>query len=1137
MPRSAFPGGLRQSYLLVSAALLLVVASALAQGRLPNTTIVANPTTGRVAEASAGTLEVVPQPGVTAEQMRDLCHRLNVRAGEPLFRGGLWVITLNNGQTVPDMLKQFGGSLLVRVAEPDMVKKPLAMPAVMAPGPRERPAVVPNDTMWGQQWGPQKMKCAEAWDFEMGDSSVVVAICDTGIDRNHPDLAAHTWTNPGEIQGDGIDNDNNGFIDDYYGWDFHDDDNNPDPTDVAGSPHAHGTHCAGIASGVTNNGLGIAGVAWNASLMAVRVMGGAGGLSSRINRGIQYAADMGADVINLSLGGGFLQSDQAAIDYAYGKGVTICAAAGNDNKEFTLDPSTWDSPVCNDGVLGQDNKVIGVAASDQNDQKTNFSQYGGVYKFIDVSAPGIDILSTVWPGNTYEEWAGTSMACPHAVGLAALVISQIGPDKPQAVIDQIRATTDNIDALNPIYAGKLGTGRLNALEAVKFDLPPGPATAVNAFDTAGDDGGSVTVTWRKSPDDGAGYDDVIGYELWRGEQADPTTGTFERIADTSDLPAGKSGWIDTDKKLVNGRAYYYFVRTFDRSNQVDSKVGGPATPHDDLAPPAIDQLVAQDTQADSGRSITLSWVGYQGPSDLAKFRVYRSESEFTAVAPEMLVAELNVNPAKNINPRSYIDKAKNPDADPTTPEAQPLDQTDYWYAVTGVDDVGNEITAVSGVGPVQCAPNLSITLGFGLRMVSIPAVPIDPTPTSVLGISDPSTAEFGRWDALSGRYHVLSDNPADPFLTIVPGRGYWLERDVPTFIAVGGRTVEDDETEVPLEQGWNQVGSPYPGAYPFEGINVRDQVGTDTVITASNLVRTYGWRYDAFRRSYRLVSPFLPNADKSLPKLEGMWVYALESGVKVVFLKGIAAAGAETPAAKPAALDGWQIALTAETANSADTDNFLGVTKQADAIGTIVSPPGMGQGVDLYFPSGGERLAADLRKAVGARAKWDVVVECGTADTDVKLSWPDLTPLPNDIRPVLKDLNTGRSLFMRAARGYTYRSRTAGEQRKFEIICGGPNGGAVMTQMTAAPAKAGVEVTYTLARTANVTVEVRNLAGRLVATVPAGQGQVGLNRAVWNGQAAAGQGVPNGRYLICVTAVAADNGETARAVTAVRVQR
>ena len=155
--------------------------------------------------------------------------------------------------------------------------------------------------MWNDsnQWGPQKIEAPLAWDFSKGDPSVVVAVVDWGVDLQHPDLATKLWTNPGEIADNGIDDDGNGCIDDVYGWDFANDDNDPQ------DDYGHGTHCAGIAAAATDNGVGIAGVGFNSRTMAVKVGDGATGKAaySDIASGIMYAADNGAKVINMSLGG------------------------------------------------------------------------------------------------------------------------------------------------------------------------------------------------------------------------------------------------------------------------------------------------------------------------------------------------------------------------------------------------------------------------------------------------------------------------------------------------------------------------------------------------------------------------------------------------------------------------------------------------------------------------------------------------------------------------------------------------------------------------------------------------------------------------------------------------------------------
>jgi subtilisin family serine protease len=305
--------------------------------------------------------------------------------------------------------------------------------------------------------------------------TVIVAIIDTGVDMDHPDLAGRIWTNPREIAGNNFDDDHNGYIDDVYGWDFTNDtlifppagDN--DPTDTYG----HGTHCAGIIAAVTNNNEGIAGICHDCEIMPVKfypVM-----LSSFAAKSIIYATDNGADVISMSFGYPWpVQILQDAIDYARSKGVILCAASGNDEDEHLNYPAAC-------------NGVITVGATNSDDEVTHFSTYGN---HLNVSAPGLSILSLraddtdMYEGthgyqtHIIEEIfylaSGTSMACPHVAGAAALLCAispGLNPDKAQEIL-QISAD-DIIDPYNdgqylPGWDKYSGHGRLNLLNAISI---------------------------------------------------------------------------------------------------------------------------------------------------------------------------------------------------------------------------------------------------------------------------------------------------------------------------------------------------------------------------------------------------------------------------------------------------------------------------------------------------------------------------------------------------------------------------------------------------------------------------------------------------------------------------------------------
>jgi thermitase len=278
----------------------------------------------------------------------------------------------------------------------------------------------PNDTYYqGYQYGPQNTYTNSAWDYTRGSSGQEIAVLDTGVDYNHPDLDGKT------IRGyDFVDND-------YY------------PMDLNG----HGTHVAGTAAAETNNGTGVAGMAPNTKILAVRVLdaNGSGSLAD-IADGIRYAADAGAEVINLSLGCDCNTTTlKNAVDYAWNKGSVVIAAAGNDGVSTTFEPASYAN-------------VIAVGAVDSRDRKASFSNYGS---WVDVTAPGVDIASTV-PNNGYSYMSGTSMASPHVAGLAGLLASQ-GRNNVQirAAIEQ---TADPISGTGTYFEH----GRINSYDAVRY---------------------------------------------------------------------------------------------------------------------------------------------------------------------------------------------------------------------------------------------------------------------------------------------------------------------------------------------------------------------------------------------------------------------------------------------------------------------------------------------------------------------------------------------------------------------------------------------------------------------------------------------------------------------------------------------
>ncbi len=345
------------------------------------------------------------------------------------------------------------------------------------PNYRIQATAVANDPRFDDLWGlnneeqtggtyDSDIDAVEAWDATVGSGNTIVAVIDTGVDYRHEDLAANMWVNTGEIPGDGIDNDGNGYVDDIHGYDFAN--NDGDPLDDQG----HGTHVAGTIAAVGNNGVGVTGINWNAQIMAVKFLDASGsGDTDDAIRALDYAVANGATLSNNSWGynGNFSQALYDSVNAARAADHVFVAAAGNGNfigwgMDNDTDPF-WPANIDLDNV-------ISVAAVDHNDAKPLFSNYGATT--VDLAAPGVDILSTV-PNNGYGLNSGTSMASPHVAGVIALV-RDLHPDWSYAqVINQVLQTVDPISSMDGIT---VTGGRLNAAGAVGVEVVPAPEIQV-----------------------------------------------------------------------------------------------------------------------------------------------------------------------------------------------------------------------------------------------------------------------------------------------------------------------------------------------------------------------------------------------------------------------------------------------------------------------------------------------------------------------------------------------------------------------------------------------------------------------------------------------------------------------------------
>ncbi|MFA4871777.1 MAG: S8 family peptidase [Patescibacteria group bacterium] len=343
-------------------------------------------------------------------------------------------------------------------------------------------AYIPSDPLYSQQNYLYQINVEKAWDTAQGNG-VVVAVLDSGVDINHPDLKFNIWKNPGEIPDDGLDNDKNGYVDDINGWDFVA--NTPDPRPKFEPGYNsdginHGTAIAGIIAAVGNNGKGISGVAFNAKIMPIRILSSNGeGEMSNLITAIKYAVNNGADIINLSLVGyDYSEESFKIIEWAKDKSVLIVVAAGNaESSSGGIDLNKTPSyPACYGNK--SDNQLLLVATSvDANEVKSKFANYGAC---VDVAAPGENLFSLAFFDSDKGEfndyysynWSGTSLSTALVSGAAALVKSKDRAAGPQKIISAIINNTDNIDEKNSGLAGTIGSGRLNVAKAVNATSTP-----------------------------------------------------------------------------------------------------------------------------------------------------------------------------------------------------------------------------------------------------------------------------------------------------------------------------------------------------------------------------------------------------------------------------------------------------------------------------------------------------------------------------------------------------------------------------------------------------------------------------------------------------------------------------------------
>jgi large repetitive protein len=467
------------------------------------------------------TILVKPKSGIALGALDGLHQSLGVQVIQRSSGTGLLVLQAPSTTSLSNLIANYQRSDLVEYVEPD-----LQMPALQEPDDFR----FSDGSLWnlhnaGQGGGrpDADIDAPEGWDVRNTADNIIVAVIDTGVRYTHEDLAGNMWVNPGEIAGNNVDDDGDGYVDDVHGIDAIN--NSGDPNDV----HGHGTHVSGIIGAVGDNSVGVVGVCWRVQIMACRFLDPAGqGFISDAIKCIDYARSKGAKVINASWGSTTFTSAalRDAINGARQAGIIFVAAAGNsadDNDVHPLYPASYDL-----------DNIISVAAMTRTDDLAFFSHYGSTS--VDLGAPGAAIFSC-WNGSDsdYRYFDGTSMAAPHVTGACALLLARYPSENYQQIINRILSNVDRLPGL----AGKcMSGGRLNLHKALGGSSPPPPdepVISLEAFDPAASETGpdKGVILFRRTGDTSQPIQ-----VSWTFSGTAVNGSDFEQLPTTSPFPAG-----------------------------------------------------------------------------------------------------------------------------------------------------------------------------------------------------------------------------------------------------------------------------------------------------------------------------------------------------------------------------------------------------------------------------------------------------------------------------------------------------------------------------------------------------------------------------------------------------------------------
>lgn len=1071
MMRGLTVGGHWHKLLMALGALALGTSVAHAQAQAMQTVTLPEPGTGVVVECVANEILVQFEDTTTQADIERVCAAVGGTPIRRVYGCNVYVVRLPEGS---DIL----GS--IETAEPEAGVVLASVNHILNVAQVSSGPFTPDDLGYGityafplcnvdDVWGAIADGQADPDNPVIGDRQVIVAVADSGIDMQHPDLADNIFVNPFEIPGDGEDNDGNGLVDDVNGWDFFNDDNDPSP-ETAGDPgqNNHGTEVSGCVGAVGNNAIGVAGMIWDVQLMPVKLFGEEIGTTEAIIvSGINYAAEMGADVINLSIGGpGTSVLTTQAVVAAFGSGpdvyghnpdrngVNIVAATGNES--LNLDAIPY-SPVQSESA---ENEIIGAAAVDAFVQSAVFTNYG---KGTDIAAPGVACYTTA-PGATYNSVDGTSFSCPYVAGFVALMRA-IAPEMSAGEIRDIilaAADADRLYAVNPSYEAdmSLGAGLLDGQMAALIVTEAPPRVEIvtpNVGDVLVNTTPLVKVQAEKAYTSAPNLRQLV---LELDQERDPNSATFDVIA------AGRESviWVAEDPAVGQPA-----VTATEASYVVDPPlpVGDTGTSLHTLRIRVVDV---------GGRSVFFPPVGQD-----YRFRV---SVQSVLAGPQMISFPVQLG--------------------------------------AGGSNSGN-------------LARPSVVLG----------TPVGRPGDTIVARWNPATAEYVRSD-------VVGED--DPFIRFFePGKAYWVNAAADLGrLNVRGRDIEDElqfldvtrstASPAPLAAGWHQIGTPF--AFPIALTSCLVETGSGELIpfeiaVTRGLVR--GTIFEYLPDIQNHVPQTIPDAIMS--PLAGYWLRTVEP-IRLYLEPSPATVGVRSssevePLTRIA--DGWAAKVAIHAGAYSDAYNAFGMAGSGssgyDEGLDLEDPPALTNSLDLSFPhpewgAGASNLSRDIQ-ADGDRVEWPVLVRTSVSNADVSLTWGDLRSVPRDLSLYLVDSESGRTVSMRSVASYVFRSGDDGAAKLLTIRAERAGaGGAFNVDMlpTRVTRDGAATVSFRLSQPADVDCVVKNAAGRTVATVAAGKTMdSGLRSLVWDGRSSAGAAMPQGMYMVEITA-RNDRMEEARAV-------